>query len=133
MGRSNGSGCPISNLVEVQQTADGDGSGGSGSQDNIKDCGTGASGGEKWPRVGRRLGGCCEMCSAVMRQTREVEDMAERGGGGAEDEAEAILTMCVMAKSSGSMPNGLRIVSPTSRRPKMESVTRSTCAIGTEQ
>ena len=41
-------GCSISNLVELQQKAGGDGSGGFGSQDNINDGGTGASGDERW-------------------------------------------------------------------------------------
>ena len=77
-------GCSISSLVELQQKAGGDGSGGYGSQDNTKDGGTGASGDERWcPAAGGA--GPRVVAGGIGGSDDRVGGGVSDGGGGGSD------------------------------------------------
>ena len=77
-------GCSISNLVELQQKAGGDGSGGFGSQDNINDGGTGASGDERWCPAAGGAGPRVVAGGISGRDDSGGGDGGDGGGGGSD-------------------------------------------------
>ena len=77
-------GCSISNLVKVQQKAGGDGSGGSGSQENTKNGGTGASGDERLCPAAGGAGPRVVAGGSGSRDDRVGGGVGDGGGGGSD-------------------------------------------------